>query len=329
MLADFNPLERNIEILSELTGINIEVKDIKNISCLNPDCNTLINIEAEKGALGCVFLCKCGHLYFCTITNESVLTISPVNIECLANPLKQDCVFKRLNAYYLLNYITNNTHTDCIEISNILKDCIFYNDKDRFGVETEAFLLKLIDNFGNNIFIIKSKLTEIMLELIHNENKIDRGKFIKIIINIWDAEFISELFDATRKFRELLFVKTSHIIRQSKADTISIAIEYMERNYAQNITLDELAKKVFVSKAYLSRIFKEVTQMSFLYSLNKIRIEKSKYYLKYTDLSISAIALKVGYSNSEYYSKMFKKITHLSPTEYRMSEERMLQNVDL
>ena len=329
MLSDFNSLERNIEILTELTGINIEVKDIKNISCLNPVCNNLFDIETGKGNLGCVFLCKCGNLYFCTLNDKKALVFSPVDINCLTNPLKQDLIFKRLNAYYLLNYIISSTHTEYFKLSNTLKDCVTCSDKDRFGAETEAFLLKLIDDFGSDIFSIKSRITEITLELLNNENKIDKGKIVKIIKTLWDAESISELFDTTRKLKDLFFAKSSHFPRQSKADTISLALEYMERNYDKNITLDDLSKKVFVSKAYLSRIFTEITDNSFLYSLNKIRVEKSKYYLKHTDMSISAIALKVGYSNSEYYSKMFKKITHLSPTEYRISQERMLQNVDL
>ncbi len=332
MLSDFNSFDRNIEILSEFTGINIEFSDSKNISCQNPVCNALYDLKSGKSDSGCVFLCKCGLLYFCVNTDKCALVLSPVDVDSLSNPSKQNLVFKRLNAYYLLKAINDHSHS--FSLTKKLKEYIIIEDERNFIKEIEFYLLKLIDEFGNELFTIKSKLTEIILELLNNEKEynssgIEKGKIPAIIKNIWDTDVLSVLFDSLKELCNLIFTKKTSTARQSKADTIAFIIEYINRKYNENITLDDLSKKVFVSKAYLSRIFTEVTGETFLTFLNKTRAEKSKYYLKNTDMSISAIALKVGYTNSGYYSKMFRKVTHLSPTQYRLLKERMPKNVDM
>ena len=88
-------------------------------------------------------------------------------------------------------------------------------------------------------------------------------------------------------------------------------------NYSKNISLKSVAQHVFVSDSYLSRIFKEDMNMSFVEYLTDIRIKKAIELIKTTNLPNYTIAEKIGYENINYFGRVFKKITDLTPTQYR------------
>lgn len=96
------------------------------------------------------------------------------------------------------------------------------------------------------------------------------------------------------------------------------AIEYVHDRYHEKLSLCALARHLRLNKCYLSTIFREETGMTFSQYVNQIRIEKSKEYLRQSDISILDIALEVGFSNQNYFSTVFKKVTGMTPNEYRM-----------
>ena len=78
-----------------------------------------------------------------------------------------------------------------------------------------------------------------------------------------------------------------------------------------------LAKVVFLSEDYVSKIFKNATGMSLpAYIANK-RMEKARDYLEHSSLPVSRIAIEVGYSNFSYFSKTFRDFSGMTPNEYR------------
>ncbi len=97
--------------------------------------------------------------------------------------------------------------------------------------------------------------------------------------------------------------------------------DYIDKNYTSPITLDSLSEQVYISKYYLSHIFKSQTGTSPIkYLINK-RITEAAGLLIRTDLSIRDIALKVGYDDPVYFSQMFKKVMDESPAAYRLSHK--------
>lgn len=101
------------------------------------------------------------------------------------------------------------------------------------------------------------------------------------------------------------------------ADAIFQAIQYINKNYAEKVSLDEVAGAVYLSPAYFSKIFKEEMKCNFNTYLNQIRIEKSKNLLLNSKFSLVEIAGMVGYEDQSYFTKVFKKIAGLSPGKYR------------
>ncbi|MNC35160.1 HTH-type transcriptional regulator YesS [compost metagenome] len=87
--------------------------------------------------------------------------------------------------------------------------------------------------------------------------------------------------------------------------------------YAEDISLQSVADFINVNSSYLSRVFKQETGGNFINFLTKIRIEKAQALLKDKSILIYEVANRVGYPNTAYFSKLFKKVTGLSPEEYR------------
>ena len=101
------------------------------------------------------------------------------------------------------------------------------------------------------------------------------------------------------------------------AAVIKTAINYINAHYMDRVTLKEVADHVFLSPAYFSRIFKQKTDMNFSDYLNYVRVEESKKYLLDLEIPLSRIGPMVGFSDQSYYTKVFKKVAHISPGQYR------------
>jgi len=94
-------------------------------------------------------------------------------------------------------------------------------------------------------------------------------------------------------------------------------INYMEENYDQPITLEEMAQRTYLSTAYLSRYFKQKMGIGFSRFLMNIRLKHSLKDLLYTADSISQISLKNGFPNTKSFSNLFKEVYGVTPNEYR------------
>lgn len=111
-------------------------------------------------------------------------------------------------------------------------------------------------------------------------------------------------------------------LSQVEGGVIPEALVYIEAHYNENINMDDVAKNVNVSYHYFSKLFKQQTGKSFTDYLTDLRIEKSLEMLRMTQRSIKEISLEIGYNDPNYYCKIFKKITGVTPTEYRVSNEK-------
>jgi YesN/AraC family two-component response regulator len=97
-------------------------------------------------------------------------------------------------------------------------------------------------------------------------------------------------------------------------------IGYINQNYVEDIKLIDVAKQNYVSERYVAQLFKKYSKMSFLQYLTRLRMEKSKNLLKTTQKSITEIGREVGYPNSSYFNKVFKKFYHQTPNNFRKGD---------
>ena len=102
------------------------------------------------------------------------------------------------------------------------------------------------------------------------------------------------------------------------SEYLSRALDYMMINYTDDITLKKVSDAIFISSFYLSHLFRREMNTTFSDYLCKIRIEKAKGFLKNEkDPRIQEIAVKTGFNDPNYFTKTFKKIVGLAPSEYR------------
>lgn len=104
---------------------------------------------------------------------------------------------------------------------------------------------------------------------------------------------------------------------EQKNRFVKQAQEYMKEHYNEELSLQEVAEKVGISAGYLSTMFTQNLNCSFVDYLNQIRIDRACVYLEQNYLKNYEIAYKVGFKDDKYFSKVFRKIKGMSPKEYR------------
>lgn len=103
--------------------------------------------------------------------------------------------------------------------------------------------------------------------------------------------------------------------------TIRSVKAYIEKNYHSDISLSDLSDTFFISKEHLSRLFKKETgQNLFSYVMDR-KLEEAKRLLTETGRTLDDIAFSLGFSNGNYFSKVFKKNIGMSPGSYRTKQE--------
>lgn len=169
---------------------------------------------------------------------------------------------------------------------------------------------------SDNIEGVKDKCIVLIVGFVKRWSNIsqDYHKVLGGIMNSADRNDIKEILRA-------YIENTTNELTMSRQIKINSIIEradkYLEENFTEDITLDDIARVVNLSPYYFSRFYKEASGRNFIDRLIAIRIEKAKYYFQNTDLSLKEVSGMVGYQDPNYFSKLFKKITGYTATEYK------------
>ena len=108
----------------------------------------------------------------------------------------------------------------------------------------------------------------------------------------------------------------------SSSQYVLNAIKYIQFNYSQDISIDDIAKSVGVSRSHLYRVFMSNVGQSPIDYLTNYRISEACYLLKNSQLSIAEIAVSVGFFDQFYFSRVFKKNKGVPPSKYLASIEK-------
>jgi len=95
------------------------------------------------------------------------------------------------------------------------------------------------------------------------------------------------------------------------------ALDYVNSNFAEPLSLRKVASQAFMSPFHFSHILKEEMGLTFVEYLTRVRIRRAKQLLLSTNRSISRIALDVGYRDQSYFTKVFRKVEGITPTDFR------------
>ena len=121
-----------------------------------------------------------------------------------------------------------------------------------------------------------------------------------------------------REFRKDISGSESQEIYDRHRDALQNAIQYVDCHYNKEINLDEVAKVAMLSPSYFRYLFKQMTNKTFTEYLNDMRVSKAVELLKTKrDCQIIDICYEVGYNNVNYFNRIFKQTTGVSPRIYR------------
>lgn len=106
-----------------------------------------------------------------------------------------------------------------------------------------------------------------------------------------------------------------HLIREEIRD-------YIEAHYMEDISMQSAAAAMCYAETYFSKLFKQCFQMNFSAYLNEFRIEKAKAMMVDPRINVKDIGIACGYSDSNYFARVFKRVTGQTPSEYRLEAAR-------
>ncbi len=114
------------------------------------------------------------------------------------------------------------------------------------------------------------------------------------------------------------------LMSQKSIDTsVSNIKHYVNDNYQSDLSLDALSEKFHISKVHLQRIFKTETGITIGDFVRNVRMQKSLYYLKNTDIRVEEIHMYTGMHSHQAFYKAFKKLYGMSPSEYRTASQQI------
>ena len=115
------------------------------------------------------------------------------------------------------------------------------------------------------------------------------------------------------------YITLSNRFVLNKNDIASRIKQYVDENYAQNITIEKICLTFFCSRTTATRMFREKYCLSIVQYLTMVRIQTAKRLLRGTSKTIGAIAEQCGYPDQNYFCKVFSKYCGTTPTAYRES----------
>jgi len=216
--------------------------------------------------------------------------------------------------------LRNNSNIN--EVNHILSGKIINEDLTGAIIELDSILSNLLSRNENSDFPIVKKTILAILDSIIEDIIEFVGKDFKsinkdkILSELLDLKEFSDLKNCISMVLKNFINYISSYKRSKNIDLLEKVKNYIETNYMNDISLDNLAQYVSMSSFYLSRIFSKAYDINIKEYIIKIRMEKAKGMLVEGNKSVKQIAFEVGYLDQNYFSKAFKKYTNISPKEY-------------
>lgn len=164
-------------------------------------------------------------------------------------------------------------------------------------------------------------LDELMVILRALAKKMGNHYDIKILFHDFRRqEFILEygdMEDLKNDIREIVRTILSYQVDNSSKDVTKAIREYVQTHFMENLTTRTISQKFHLNSTYLSTLFKEKSNITLTAYIEGVRMENAKELLKNDGFSIADVAEAVGYADTNYFGKVFKKYSGMTPGQYR------------
>lgn len=231
------------------------------------------------------------YLFFIVKSGKGTVNYGNVEYEVNAG----DCVF--------INCMNKYTHTSSEDLWTL--KWVHFN-----GNSMDAIYEKYKERGGKVVFSAPDPL--MVIALIDEINMIaSSDSYLR------DMEIHEKLSTLLLKIMKESWHEKEIDMTSEKRKDLRLIREYIEQNYEKKIQLDDLAKRYNINKYYLSHIFNEQYGISITNYIISMRITRAKQYLRFSDMTTTEIANRVGYEDVNYFIRMFKKVENITPGEYK------------
>ena len=223
---------------------------------------------------------------------------------------------------------TEAEFSDLEKCEAALRSDLIGTDEGKFSADVKAAVNTVRKLTFGNVQLTKSYLITLinMIKRCAGEYAPDAAATISRTgeesareISVSDS-FSKDSFVVGRFFSDVRETVMSGIARMPKE--IIAAKEYIRNNHSENITLESVAKMVYMNPFYFSTFFKKHTGMNFKDYLNSQRLEEAEKLLLGTNKHIGEIAAEVGFKNARSFGKIFREVYKVTPAEYKKSMKR-------
>ena len=300
LVVDQNTIACILSFPPEASGQSIRVKLEEMAGNIYETLLTIFNIRVYMG---------------CSARRDMLLKFSAAYGE--AAEAVEDSFFapEGIIFYYDRKPSTDETLIDELKLKRSIKNALKYRDSNGlyniisglFSDAGKGILMKQ-ENFKNLVVKIVNEIDSFIME------NYDRN--VQQLVSDGNHSYVQAIFecanrDILREYIGGILAKLACLIDATAGEQpfAAAAKEYIEKNYMHDIGLSDISKHIGINSDYLCRLFKEKTGENLSYYLSRFRIEKSIELMKDSNLSTKQIAEEVGYPNTNYYIKVFKKIT--------------------
>ncbi|MGN0163671.1 MAG: helix-turn-helix domain-containing protein [Candidatus Ornithomonoglobus sp.] len=209
----------------------------------------------------------------------------------------------------------NTSHkTEFEECPEYERFSIYFTDEfltSHFNAEAVEDILKLFDTSVLKLTEQNVGFVEGILHKAESEYRLC-GKYSPVLVELYTAELFIYILRM-----KLDSMSENFGMHHKSADFISQVTQYIIDNYSNPITLTDTAAYMHLSPSWFSSKFKTCAGLGFREYLTRVRVQKACEMLLDTNLSITQIAMDTGFNDSNYFGSAFKKVTGISPRNYR------------
>lgn len=200
-----------------------------------------------------------------------------------------------------------------------LKD-IFELIRDKNFRKVYYEIPKIADSIYSFVTLNNNNIKEQFLSL--GQKLLDSNRlFDEEYLEISNVFPINELFMNNNRYYEFwLYNLVNYIFKENSIKKYSLlenVFEYIDAHIEDEISLNEIISNCSLSQGYLSRIFKRQFNISVMEYIHMMKINRAKNYFCFSDMSITDVAFKLGYNESSYFSKVFKKYENRTVYQYK------------
>ena len=234
--------------------------------------------------------------------------------------LKQRIIYGKANIYFYEDIRILGEQEFPVSQLHLLEQYMEHNEIFKVkNLVQEIFSEELVKKYGSAY--LRIMWIRILNLLLHHYERRGRNaaEIEKMLQNYNLLDRIQSLQEIRQKIIEMVMecVSTESVADANARSKIQMAIGYIQEHFAENLTINVLAEHYGMSPNYFSSMFKKEMSRSAVNYITELRINQARELLYHSELSVVDISKKVGYEDSQYFFRVFKKYLGMTPLQYR------------